>query len=260
MATCSGSAADSSPKSRDPRRAALRPRGGVPNHGLCLRFHGDRLLDGKFGNNCRKQAITLIEPCPGPRPIPVLGWGCRNFTGSGYPPKPLTLPAPAVRLASISSYRQDTPLKVYRATRQLLADVERMLVDSRPSARHSPLEDVIDLLCHGRHYAWVGIFLAVGESTPQQLLGAGGGDAPGEVALPETRSKILISMKLASRELGVLSVESDRENAFGAEDRVLLEDVADVLALFLAGRGKYLVRKARTDASRMGRAGTPVLH
>jgi len=63
--------------------------------------------------------------------------------------------------------------------------------------------------------------------------------------LPETRSKILVSIKLASRELGVLAVESDRENTFGAEDRVLLEGVADVLARFLAGKGKYLVRKAR---------------
>jgi len=150
-------------------------------------------------------------------------------------------------------------LKVYRSTRQLLADVERMLALSWPSARHSPLEDVIDLLCRGRHYAWAGIFLAVGENNPQQSVGAGS-DLPAEVALPETRFKILISMKLASREIGLLSVESDRENGLGAEDRVLLERVADVLALFLTGRGKYLVRKARTDASRMGRAGTPVLH
>jgi len=52
-------------------------------------------------------------------------------------------------------------------------------------------------------------------------------------------------MKLASRELGVLSVESDRVNAFGAQDRVLLEAVADALARFLAGNGKYLVRRAR---------------
>jgi hypothetical protein len=148
-------------------------------------------------------------------------------------------------------------LKAYRSSRQLLADVERMLAASRPSAHDSPLEAVIDLLCRGRHYAWAGIFLAVGENEPQQSLSAGG-DAPGEVALPESRSKILISMKLASRELGVLSVESDRENAFGAEDQVLLEGVADVVARFLAGRGKYLVRRARTDASRTGRAGTPV--
>ncbi len=142
-------------------------------------------------------------------------------------------------------------MKVYRSTRQLLADVERLLAASRPSAHDSPLEDVIDLLCRGRHYAWVGIFLAVEENAPQQSLSAGG-DAPGEVALPQTRSKILISMKLASRELGVLSVESDREDDFGAEDRVLLEAVADVLARFLAGRGKYLARRARTAASRTG--------
>ena len=67
--------------------------------------------------------------------------------------------------------------------------------------------------------------------------------------LPETRSKILISLKLASRELGVLSVESDRENAFGSEDRVLLEGVADTLARFLMGRGKYLARRARQQAT-----------
>ncbi len=149
-------------------------------------------------------------------------------------------------------------MKVYRPTRQLLADVECLLAASRPSAHHSPLDDVIDLLCRGRHYTWAGIFLAVRENAPQQSLGAGG-DAPDEVALPETRSKILISMKLASRELGVLSVESDRENGLGADDRVLLEAVADVLARFLTGLGKYLARRARMDASRIGRAGTPVL-
>lgn len=140
-------------------------------------------------------------------------------------------------------------MKVFRPTRQLLADVERLLAANRPSAHHSPLVDVIDLLCCGRHYAWVGIFLAVGANLPQQSLGAGG-DSPDEVVLPGTSSKILISMKLASRELGVLSVESDGENAFDMEDRVLLENVADTLARFLAGRGKYLARKARTDASR----------
>jgi putative methionine-R-sulfoxide reductase with GAF domain len=135
-------------------------------------------------------------------------------------------------------------LKVYLSTRQLLADVERVLAASPPSFHHSPLEDVIELLCHGRHYAWVGIYLAVGTDAAQHSLGAGS-DKLDQVELPETRSKILISMKLASRELGVLSVESDRENAFGTEDRVLLESVADAIARFLTGRGKYLARKAR---------------
>jgi len=132
-------------------------------------------------------------------------------------------------------------LKVYRPTRQLLADVECLLAANRPDAHSSPLEDVIDLLCRGRHYAWAGIFLAIADGATQPAM-AGHLD---EVTLPETRSKILVTMKLASRELGVLSVESDRVNAFGAQDRVLLEAVADALARFLAGNGKYLVRRAR---------------
>jgi putative methionine-R-sulfoxide reductase with GAF domain len=109
------------------------------------------------------------------------------------------------------------------------------------------LEDVIELLCHGRHYAWVGIYLAVGVDAPQHSLGAGS-DALSQVERPEIRSKILISMKLASRELGVFSVESDHENAFGVDDRVLLEGVAGAVARFLVGRGKYLARKARMKA------------
>jgi hypothetical protein len=84
---------------------------------------------------------------------------------------------------------------------------------------------------------------------------AGGGDALTEVALPETRSKIVVSIKLASHELGVLSVESDRENAFGVEDRILLEGVASVLARFLAGKGKYLVRKLQCRRESPARAG-----
>jgi hypothetical protein len=132
-------------------------------------------------------------------------------------------------------------LKVYRSTRQVLADIEGILATSQPSFHHSPLEDVIELLCRGRHYAWAGIYLAVGGNGAQHSLSAGA-DIPHHVELPETRSKIIISMRLAFREVGVLSVESDHENA---EDRVLLEEVADAVARFLVGRGKYLARKAR---------------
>ena len=141
-------------------------------------------------------------------------------------------------------------MKSYRPTRELLAEIGRLLDANKPSFHHSPLDDVIELLCRGRHYSWVGIYLTAGETAAQQLLGAGGEADPGRVTLPGTRTKILVSMKLAGRELGVLSVESDRENAFGAEDRVLLENVADTLARFLTGAGKYLVRRAREEAER----------
>ena len=150
---------------------------------------------------------------------------------------------------SFNFARQDCDLKTYRSARELLAEVERILATNQPSFHHSPLDDVIELLRRGRHYTWIGIYLVIGENTPQQLLGAGGNADLGQVALPGTRSKVLVSVKLAGRELGVLAVESDRENAFGAEDRVLLENVAGVLARFLAGSGKYIVRKARDTAA-----------
>ena len=138
-------------------------------------------------------------------------------------------------------------MKTFRSTRRLLADVERVLASSRPSFGGSPLERVVDLLCRGRHYAWARIFLAVAEDEPQKVSSAAG-DAPAQVTLTETRCKILISIQLASHELGVLSVESDHDRVLGVEDRVLLQRVADILARFLAGRGKYLVRRARQEA------------
>ncbi|MGH9540171.1 MAG: hypothetical protein ACRD3H_19760 [Terriglobales bacterium] len=143
-------------------------------------------------------------------------------------------------------------MKSHRPTRRLLADVEGILASSQPSFHHSPLEDVIELLCRGRHYAWVGIYLAVGENGSQPSL-ASGRDAPGQLALPETLTKMLFSIQLASREVGILSVESNHENAFGTEDRILLEGVARALARFLSGRGKYLARRARERPARASR-------
>jgi hypothetical protein len=137
-------------------------------------------------------------------------------------------------------------VKVYRPARQVLADIECAL-HAKPSPYQSPLEKVVDLLCRGRHYTWAGIYLAVSANFTRQL--AGGRDPhPSQMAQPETRSKILISLGVAGHELGILDAESDRENAFGAEDRVLLESVANRLALFLTGPGKYLARKARQSA------------
>jgi putative methionine-R-sulfoxide reductase with GAF domain len=137
-------------------------------------------------------------------------------------------------------------VKTYRSTRSLLAEIEQVL-DSKPMLTgQSPLDKVVALLCQGRHYAWAGIYLAAEKTAASQLLGPKKEPHPGEVALPETRSKIVLSMKLAGREHGVLAVESDDEAAFGTEDRVLLEQVATLLARFITGPGKYLARKART--------------
>ena len=139
-------------------------------------------------------------------------------------------------------------MKSYGSSRTLLADIEDVLASNRPSFHHSPLERVTEILSEGRHYSWVGIYLTLGQKSSSPLLETG--QHPAHVAVPGTLRKILVSMKVAGRDLGYLSVESDREAAFGAEERVLLERVAGLLARFLAGPGKYLVRKANKAGPR----------
>jgi putative methionine-R-sulfoxide reductase with GAF domain len=119
-----------------------------------------------------------------------------------------------------------------------------MLAANRPSFNHSPLEQVAHLLCEGRHYSWVGIYLRLDSESSPALLQDGGWPHPAQIAMPGTRKKILVSMKIAGHEIGYLNAESDRENSFGAEDRVLLDRVAGLLTRFLSGPGRYLVRRA----------------
>jgi len=134
-------------------------------------------------------------------------------------------------------------VKPYRSTRLLLADIEGALA-SKPKFRRLPLEVVAGLLCEGRHYSWAGIYLTLDSKSSPSLLQDASEPYLAQVAAPGTRKKILVAMRLGGREIGFLNVESDRENSFGAEDRVLLERVAGLLARFLTGPGKYLVRKA----------------
>ena len=135
-------------------------------------------------------------------------------------------------------------VKLYRSTQSVLADVERALATNRPSFHGSPLEVVAGLLCEGRHYSWAGIYLTLDSKSSPALLQDASDLHPAQLAAPGTRKKILVAMKVAGREVGFLNAESDRENSFGSEDRVLLERVAGLLARFLTGPGKYLVRKA----------------
>jgi putative methionine-R-sulfoxide reductase with GAF domain len=133
-------------------------------------------------------------------------------------------------------------VKPFRSTRDLLADVEQALAENRPSFRDSPLEKVAGLLAEGRHYGWVGIYLTLEKQPAMPLLPNAAHPARFEAS--GTRKKVIVTMKIAGREIGFLNVESNRENAFGTDERVLLERVAGLLAKFLTGPGKYLVRKA----------------
>ncbi len=139
-------------------------------------------------------------------------------------------------------------MKPYRPTKDVLADIDGLLAANHPAFHRSPLEDVVELLCDGRHYSWVGIYLSLDEESSPALLENAAAVHPGQLAVPGTLKKILVTIKIAGREIGFLNVESDRENAFGSEDRVLLDRVAGRLARFLTGSGKYLVRRAGTPA------------
>jgi putative methionine-R-sulfoxide reductase with GAF domain len=133
-------------------------------------------------------------------------------------------------------------MKPFLATRDLIAQIESALAENRPSFHHSPLERVAELLAEGRRYGWVGIYLRQEKSSPPALLE--NLVHPAQFAAAGTRKKVIVAMRIAGREIGFLNVESDRENAFGPEERVLLERVAGLLARFLTGPGKYLVRRA----------------
>ena len=129
-------------------------------------------------------------------------------------------------------------VKIYRPAKSILSDIQRTLA-AKPSIHHSPLGTVAGLLCEGRHYSWVGIYL-----TAPALLQDASDLRQNQIAHPTTRKKIIVSMKIAGREVGTLNVESSLEDSFGSEDRVLIERVAGLLARFLTSTGKYLVRKA----------------
>jgi putative methionine-R-sulfoxide reductase with GAF domain len=179
-------------------------------------------------------------------------------------------------------------VKRYRSAQDVLADVERALSTSRPG-KDSPFDSVLDILYEGRHYFWAGIYLVVGREVRRQAFrgpvppchtfafGKGNVGTTGETGMTkviadvsqdptysmcflETKSEIVVPIKIASRTLGVIDVEGDKPNAFGGKDRVLLERVATLLAKFLTSKGKYLARKAREADSRAGKTASKEKH
>ncbi len=59
------------------------------------------------------------------------------------------------------------------------------------------------------------------------------------------RSEYATPVTVAGRRAGELRALDERENAISAPERVLLKRAARQLALFLAGEGRYLLRRAR---------------
>jgi L-methionine (R)-S-oxide reductase len=144
--------------------------------------------------------------------------------------------------------------------------------------QESPLQQAANLLQSGRNYHAVTIyleaggrvwrvasappnagcdFMRLGEGNVGQAAQTGAAKVVPDVSrdpqyvkvFPETRSELVMPIKIGAHVIGVIDAESDRENAFAYEDRVLLEKVATALARYLSGHGKYLVMKAREAAT-----------
>jgi len=147
--------------------------------------------------------------------------------------------------------------------RQVLANVDQALAQKlspRSVGRRKPLEDVAQALYGGRRYHSVAIYLVAGDKVIRQSfrgpmppantfqLGVGRVGVPRQTDATdyaETKSQVTVLIKIASRTLGLINVESDREHAFSGKERVLLKEVAARLARYLTSRGKVIVRHVR---------------
>jgi GAF domain-containing protein len=136
----------------------------------------------------------------------------------------------------------------YRPPRELLAELEQVLARKYSPTDDSPLDQTAELLHVGRHYSSVSLSLVAGGRAERQVFRSSVPPSS-ETRSELTQSSLSQPIKLVGRVLGVIEVESDRPDAFGPKDRVLLKQVATRLARFLTGRGKYLVRKAREAAA-----------
>jgi GAF domain-containing protein len=144
-----------------------------------------------------------------------------------------------------------------------LAEIERLAGSGEPS--DDVLRRVVDLL-HERFeaYSWVGIYFVEGdelvlgpwrgpEATEHVRIPIGDGicgaaAASGQTEVVDdvnadprylacfasTRSEIVVPISYDGRVLGEIDIDSDRPAAFTDGDRAFLEDVADLIAPFLA--------------------------
>jgi len=175
-------------------------------------------------------------------------------------------------------------LKSYRSPGDLLAEIEQVLAQKAP--RSSPLEKIVEILYSGRHYFWIGIYLRVGERIERQAFrgpvspcesfafGVGNVGIAGQSGIEkispdvsadptyrmcfrETKSEMVAPIKIAGRTLGVIDAQSERLNAFGPKERILLKETGRRLAKFLSMKGKYILLKARRIAAEAAPATAP---
>jgi hypothetical protein len=137
-------------------------------------------------------------------------------------------------------------VKTYRSPRDVLAEIDHLLAENKPSTSSpSVLVQTAKLLHDARNYYRVGIYLVINDRVVRQAIC--GPELPKPGTPPSSRAEIATPLKVGTQTLGYLRAEGEPSAAAGlpSEDRVLLKETAFALARFLRGRGRYLMRKAR---------------
>lgn len=134
-------------------------------------------------------------------------------------------------------------MKTYRTPRDLQTKIERVLQRRAISSTTAPLDEVAAILCEGRHYSWVGIYLVAGKSSAP----ASGTRKTAEQTAAD--SQAVVPIGLGEHVLGAIEVRSESGKPLTGRERILLKGVATRLAKYLHGPGAYLLRKAREAAA-----------
>ena len=131
-------------------------------------------------------------------------------------------------------------MKTYLSPRDVVAQIEKLIATEKPSPRPpSVLARILKVLCEGRHYERAGIFLAVnGREVPRAFGGS-------QAAAGELRPELVVPIKISIYSIGSLRVQPAPGRGLSSQERILLHKVAQILARYLSGKGKYLVRKTR---------------
>jgi putative methionine-R-sulfoxide reductase with GAF domain len=138
---------------------------------------------------------------------------------------------------------QETLVKTYCTPRDLQAKIERVLQRRAISPTAAPLDEVAAILCEGRRYSWVGIYLVAGQSPAP---GSGTRQAASQTT---SESHVVVPIRLGQHALGAIEARSESGKPLTGQERILLKGVAARLAKYLHGPGAYLVRKAREVAA-----------
>lgn len=136
-------------------------------------------------------------------------------------------------------------MKTYRSPREVLAEISALTAESRPSPNSpSLLVKTAKLLQNSRHYYRVGIYLVVNDRVVRQAVCGPELPKPGKAT---DRAEFAAPIKIGTQLLGYVRAESEDAAGTGLafEDRVLVKEVAQLLARYLHGNGRHLMRKAR---------------